>query len=84
MKVTITTSDIVTLSCLRPPSGDARLARELKTLISEAETQPFPVTTGDLMTGLAMRTRAQILQQAASAIMTQGNGQPTDVLTLLR
>ena len=55
MKVTITPSDIVTLACLRPPSGDARLAREFKTLISEAETQLLAPTAGDLLTGLAMR-----------------------------
>lgn len=39
---------------------------------------------GGRSTVLPGMTRAQILQQAASAIMTQGNGQPTAVLALLR
>lgn len=59
-----------------PPAHIAEAAR----LFARLTGKPC----GAVMTGLATRTRAQILQQAASAIMTQGNGQPTEVLSLLR
>jgi len=59
-------------------------AANVQTGAANLETARGRIEDVDYATSTAKLTRAQILQQAASAMMTQANGEPRAVLALLR
>jgi flagellin len=59
-------------------------ASALATGAQNMETAQSRIQGVDYATTTASLTRAQILQQAASAMLAQANGQPRAVLSLLR